>query len=334
MKAVDRYPGPSVVVWSLHTTRQAPIGFNPDDMAAKILPDDGELAGLVPAPGSVTWRKASDARVLGGAGYALALQVAHPTVGAGVAQFSSFAVEPWGRLLRTLDYVNGTIYGGPQLAGESGRRVRNVHKSIKGVKANGEQFHALEPEAFAWVHATLAAAIVDSNARLGTALTADEREAFWREWRSVGRLVGVRDRDLPEDWAGFQRYFQYTVNEVLEDHPTVHEVFDLLAEPSAPPVPGLSPVVWNVVRRPLAAQVKLISVGLLPPVLRERFGMPWTEGQQTAFRALSAISRSTTPLLPPPLRAIGPSYVRMRRKQLTRGDVAAAPPPPRAVALN
>ena len=35
--------------------------------------------------------------------------------------------DPWGRLLRTLDYVNGTVYGGPALAGEIGRRVRDVH---------------------------------------------------------------------------------------------------------------------------------------------------------------------------------------------------------------
>lgn len=303
-------------------------------MAEKILPDAEEIAALIPKEGSVTWRHAADVRLLGGAGYALALQVAHPTVGAGVAEFSAFATDPWGRLLRTLDYVNGTIYGGAELAGQIGRRVRNVHKAIKGTNAQGEKYHALEPEAFAWVHATLASAIVNSNEKLATALTPAEQEIFWQEWRALGRLVGVRDRDLPKSWRDYDAYFDDMVDNVLEDHPTVHEVFDLLGEPSAPPVPGLPNGVWNLSRKPLAAQTKLISVGLLPPVLRERFGMEWSRRHETAFNSIAAVSRSLTPVLPKQAREFGPAYVKFRTKQLRRGDVAAVPPPPREVALN
>lgn len=303
-------------------------------MSPSILPTEEELADLVPAKGSVTWRLAGDARLLGGAGYALALQVAHPTVGAGVAQYSAFAVDPWGRLLRTLDYVNGTIYGGPKLAGAIGKRVREVHRTIKGTNADGEKYHALEPEAFAWVHATLASSIFETGRRFGHTMTRDEREIFWQEWRRLGRLVGVRDRDLPEDWRSFEVYFDRMVRDTLQDHPTVHEVFDLLEQPSAPPVPGLPEPLWNVIRKPVAAQVKLASVGLMPPILRDRFGMEWTSRHETAFRALGAASRASGPLMIPQLREFGPLYVKARMKQLRRGDVAAAPPPPREVALT
>src|SRR5215203_4705573 len=86
-----------------------------------ILPAPDEFAELVPARDSPVWRYASDIRLVAAAGYALLLQVAHPVVGAGVAEHSNFQEDPWGRLHRTLDYVNGTIYGGPQLAGEIGR---------------------------------------------------------------------------------------------------------------------------------------------------------------------------------------------------------------------
>ena len=37
-----------------------------------------------------------------GAGYALVLQVAHPTVAAGVEEHSRYRQDPWGRLVRTL----------------------------------------------------------------------------------------------------------------------------------------------------------------------------------------------------------------------------------------
>jgi uncharacterized protein (DUF2236 family) len=300
----------------------------------RVLPGPDELAGLVPGPASVTWRVAGDARLLAAAGYALVLQVAHPTVAAGVTQYSSFASDPWGRLLRTLDYLNGTVYGGPETAGEIGRRVRRAHRPIKGVTASGERYHALEPHAFAWVHATLAAAIVQASARLGRALSAGEREQFWREWRALGRLVGVRDRDLPGDWDGFEAYFARMVADELGDEPTVHEVLDAFGGAPPPPIPGLPAPVWGAVRRPLALPMRLVTVGLLPPVLRGRFGLGWTPAHEAAFTAICVSSRATTPLLPPAVRLFGPRYLRLRRRALERGDVGAAPPPPRAVALR
>ena len=122
-----------------------------------VLPSPDEYAELAPTPGSPVWRAFNDVRLLHTSGYATLLQVAHPTVGHGVHQYSSFVKDPWGRLLRTLDYVHGTIYGGPELAGEIGVRVRNMHKTIKGTKSDGSRYSAMEPDAFAWVHATLAA---------------------------------------------------------------------------------------------------------------------------------------------------------------------------------
>ena len=100
-----------------------------------------------------------------GSGYALMLQVAHPVVGAGVSEHSNFRADPWGRLLRTLDFTTSMVYGGPELAWDTGRRVREMHKQIKGKLPNGEPYHSLEPEAYAWVHATLADSIVRSHER-------------------------------------------------------------------------------------------------------------------------------------------------------------------------
>ena len=293
-------------------------------MAAPTLPSDDELAGLVPQPGSLTWRKAGDLRIISAAGYALLMQVAHPTVGAGVAEHSDFASDPWGRLLRTLDYVNGTIYGGPALAGEIGARVRNLHKSIKGTRPGGERYHALEPRAYAWVHATLASSIVDGHRLLGTPFRPHEAERFWQDWVRLGRLVGVRPRDLPATWAEFGPYFDRIVRDELEDTPTVHVVFDALAKPVPPALPGLHPALWRVLRVPLGTNFQLITKGLLPPVLRERFGFRWSAADEGAFRLMAGASRASRPLVRGPLREFGPFYVRLRRGALARGDVASA----------
>src|SRR5437588_1637582 len=109
-------------------------------MSTAIFPPAEEVPLLLPQPDSIVWRFAGDARLLATAGYALLLQVSHPTVGAGVAEHSDFKADPWGRLFRTLDYTYAMVYGGPRLAGEIGARVREMHKRIKGTKPNGERY--------------------------------------------------------------------------------------------------------------------------------------------------------------------------------------------------
>jgi len=295
-------------------------------MREPVLPSAEEAASLVPLPGSITWRRAGDARLFLGAGYALLLQVAHPTVGAGVREHSNFRQDPWGRLLRTLDFTNVMVYGGPRQAWEMGRWVREMHKEIKGVDSAGRPYHALEPEAYAWVHATLAEAIVRGHAHFGRPLRPGEVERLWTEWRALGRLLGVRGNDLPEDWAGFCRYFDAMMSERLENTESVHDVLDTLDRPMRPPIPYLGDRVWRVARMPAARVSRLATLGMLPPVLRERFAIAWTRSQERELRVLSTAARSATPLMPASLRNLGPGYLRWRREAMARGDAGAALP--------
>ena len=279
-------------------------------MSPPVLPPPEEWARLAPAPGSVVWRRASDPRVLLTAGYALVLQVAHPTVGAGVSEHSSFRADPWGRLLRTLDAFYGLVYGGSEAAAALGRRLRAMHRTIRGVGADGP-YSALDPEAYAWVHATLADAILRGNAVLGRRLEAGEREQFWVEWRAAGRLVGVRTRDLPADWHGFEAYFEEMVGTRLQRTPAVDDVLDTLHAPGAPPLPLALRAGWPLAGAPLAHAHVLVTTGLLPPLLRERFGLAWGRAREIEFYLLARALRATTPALGA-ARILGPTYLRLR----------------------
>ena len=128
-----------------------------------------------------------------------------------------------------------------------------MHRNIKGVRPDGEPYHALEPGAYAWVHATLASAILDGHRVLGDRFRPEDEEDFWQEWRRLGRLVGVRDRDLPGGGGTSAAYFARVVEDELWDTETVHVVFDTLARPIPPPGPSLPPALWNVARFPPAA---------------------------------------------------------------------------------
>jgi uncharacterized protein (DUF2236 family) len=292
-------------------------------MAASILPPTEEWRLLAPHRGTITYDRGGDARLLVCAGYALLLQVSHPTVGAGVSDHSQFRRDPWGRLLRTLDYSYTMVYGGPQAAGEMGRRIRSFHGQIRGRRPDGSSYHALEPEAYAWVHATLAEAIVLGHERFGRPFTHQQREQFWAEWRSLGRLLGIRERDLPAGWPAFRQYFETMVDRRLQHTAAVDEVLEALARPSPPALAVLRGPGWAMLRRPLGRLLGLAAIGLLPAQLRGRFGLSWSRSDALQLRALEAGLRATTPLMPRSLRNSGPLYLRWRREAIARGEVAA-----------
>jgi uncharacterized protein (DUF2236 family) len=168
-----------------------------------ILPPPEEWPKLAVGPASLTWQRAGDSRMFLASGTALLLQVAYPTVGAGVTQFSNFAADPWGRLFRTLDFTNVLIYGGPRRAAEMGARVRGFHKMIKGELPDGTRYHALEPEAYAWVHMTLAEAIVRAHERFGRPFTRPEVDQFWTEWRASAASSGCAGATCPRPGRSF-----------------------------------------------------------------------------------------------------------------------------------
>ncbi len=92
----------------------------------------------------------------------------------------------------------------------------------------------MEPQAFAWVHATLDAAVFEGRERFGEPMARHEKEDFYTQWLDVGRLIGVRARDLPQDLLGFEVYFERVVAEELGWTPAIPEVLDTLNSPQPP----------------------------------------------------------------------------------------------------
>jgi uncharacterized protein (DUF2236 family) len=255
------------------------------------------------------------------------LQVAHPTVGWGVHEYSSFTKDPWGRLLRTLDYVHGTISGGPEMAGEIGARVRAMHRTIKGERAGGVRYSAMEPAAFAWVHATLALAVLEAHRRFARPFTPAQAQALWTQWRDVGRLVGVRYRDLPESIDGFHAYVDEVFSTTLTWTPAIPEVMGTPRITGSPhrliPAP-----LWKRLAVVGAEEFRIMTTGMLTPELRVRLRLPYSRTDAAIFRAHELVGRATGPLIRGPLANIGPYYVRARRQALERGDVASPAHPP------
>lgn len=274
----------------------------------------------LPGPESVTWRHFGRATGLFLAGTGLLLQVAHPVVGAGVLEHSDFKGAPWRRAYRTHMSTMRFIYGMRPGARAEGDRLRELHRSIKGVDGRGRRYHALNPEAYAWVHFTLAQFMVDTAELFGDPMSADEQERMWAEFRVVGRALGLPDAHMPADWAAARAWFRDVVTSRLEPNRSTYDVLDAVSHP-AKPHPLLPGPLWNALAVPAGALLRLTTVGTLPVELRQRMGLSWTATDQRRLRRFAELVRASTRVLPEPLRFAPLAYrALVRERRLARSQ--------------
>ncbi|WP_231611676.1 alpha/beta fold hydrolase [Rhodococcus sp. CX] len=267
-------------------------------------------------PDSVAWSVFGDLTFVLGASRRLLIDVAHPIVATGVREFSVFESDPYGRAERTLDMIMGVVYGEEE-ALATARRLRNLHRSIKGTNPDGSRWSSLNPEAFHWVHASLVHGVYTQQKLLGRGWRPGEVEQFYLEMRRVGRLYGVREQDMPADWAAFCAWFDQMSATRLERSDITDRVLAVVGSPQPPPIPLVgNKFLWNFTSRPIAGRVlTLITGGLLPPDLREMFGMRWTRSHERAFAALAATSRTVLPRLPRTVRMVPQARRALRRAE-------------------
>lgn len=275
----------------------------------------------LPGPESLTWRHFGQNAGLFLAGTGLLLQVAHPVVGAGVLEHSDFKGAPWRRAYRTHLSTMRFVYGMRPGAPAEGDRLRELHRSIKGVDSRGRRYHALHPDAYAWVHFTLAQFMVNTAELFGDPLSAPEKERMWAEFCAIGRVLGLREAHMPDSWTAAQEWFRDVVASQLEANRSTYDVLEAVSNPARPHwlVPG---PLWRFLAAPSGALLRLTTVGTMPVELRQRMGLSWTSADQRRLRRFAGLVRSTTRLLPEPLRFAPLAYrplVRERRASAERG---------------
>jgi uncharacterized protein (DUF2236 family) len=247
-------------------------------------------------PDSLLWRYAGDTRIAFLGGTIGLLQLMHPAIGAGVMEHSDFFGDPFDRVFRSLPAILGAVYDGPE-AVATGRWVRDQHTSIQGVDADGRRYHALDPATYWWAHATfqfMAEQVVDrfDDRRL----TPAEREQLYQEGVTWYRRYGVSERVVPADRAAFQQEWDRVCAEVLEMNDAVAFVLRMLDKPLRLELPRplgvLNPVLRRgPVARLVAVPARISAIGGLPPVVRERFDIPWTRSDQRQLDALELAVR-------------------------------------------
>jgi uncharacterized protein (DUF2236 family) len=247
--------------------------------------------------GSVSWRYTGDWRLGLVLARALVLQVCHPTIGAGVGEHSIFREDPWGRLRQSLDPVLETVYA--EDGGHVGARIREAHRTIRGIDANGRRYSAWEPEAYWFVLASgMDSIVVMAERYFPRAMTRSERERLLAETREIGLRMGLRERDMPATLAEFEEWYASVLRERLEDHPTAHAVLEQIAASPPPPWLPLPGPLRHSFSLPVGHVMTLATVGTLPPLIRERLGADWSGLDEYRLRALAAAVRSAFAAMP------------------------------------
>jgi uncharacterized protein (DUF2236 family) len=245
-----------------------------------------------PAPGGITWTIAGERLALLAWPRAILLQLAHPLVAAGVAQHSTFRASPlapFARLHATVGAFRELTFGSDDAAARVVQRILGIHDRVQGTLQHaagphgaGARYSAHDPALLLWVHATL----LDSHVRILEPIlrpfTTEERDHYCREAAPYAVILGAVADDVPRTWQGIQDYLR---QQIESGWVTVGADARGLAPDIIRPAFGWP--VW-----PLRYAGELLTVGSLPPVIRDAYGFAWSDARQRRHERLLATLRA------------------------------------------
>ena len=258
------------------------------------------LSGVF-GPRSMTWQVDREAAIFLGAGRALLLQLAHPWIAAAVEQHSDTFANPIGRFHRTFSTVFTMVFGSLDQSFDAARRLHRRHAAISGTLPwasgpfrAGSSYCANEVSALRWVHATLWDTALVTYALVLPALTQEQHDAYYAEGRLFAALFGIPKRCLPPDWTAFSAY----IAEMIES--STLTVTDAARAMAHRLLAGAD--TWL----PVPSGYKILTAALLPPRIRDAFGLSYGQAERNAARQFIARTRRIYPFLPARLRYVGP----------------------------
>ncbi|MGH2416960.1 MAG: oxygenase MpaB family protein, partial [Candidatus Limnocylindria bacterium] len=246
-----------------------------------------EAVGLF-GPDTVSWRIDRELIVLAGGSCALLMQAAHPVVAAGVVEHSTYASDPFGRLLRTLTSSFDVVFGSRSRADAAIRRVNAIHARVRGRLPDGSTpYTALDPEALLWVHATLVDTALRVYGRFVAPLSAAEEQAYHVESGRVALLLGVPADVLPPTIGELRAWMRARMADgTIRVTPEARRIARTVLRPH-PALPGI-----------VSQAAHLVALSTLPPGLRRQYGIGWSAARDRGVERLAAVARRLLPALP------------------------------------
>jgi uncharacterized protein (DUF2236 family) len=233
---------------------------------------------------------------------AILLQLAHPLVARGVADHSSFSRERWGRmrrLHRTLDAMLGLCFGTEQEGLAVAARINAIHDRVHGrlpeaagLFPAGSSYSAHDPALLAWVHATLLIMNLRVYELFVAPVCAEDKDRYCAEASAIEGHLGIPVGRLPRTFGELQRYVEGTLasGEILVTD-VARTLARMIVYPDAPRFAA-----------PALGLMRAITLGLLPPPIRDGYGFAWSPRHEALVRRSAGLVRRLLPVTPPCLR--------------------------------
>jgi uncharacterized protein (DUF2236 family) len=240
---------------------------------------------------------------------ALLMQAAHPLAVSGLLAHSSALDDPYERLARTARTLSTIGFGPRAEADEVTRRVRAMHREVRGRLAGavgpyaaGTSYRADDPELLLWVLFTLVDSGLVVYRKYVGALSRGAEAAYWEDYKVIGRLFGLRERDLPPTIGDLDAYRRRMLDgeELFVTDWARRRARKIVLEP---------PVPWKV--RPLLETVNFITIALLPDQIRRMYGFsplpPPIVRKALVAGGAEYVKHAVLPFLPERLRLVPPA---------------------------
>jgi uncharacterized protein (DUF2236 family) len=241
--------------------------------------------GLFPDDSIIRAVNRENVLLLGG-GRALLMQLAHPKVAAGVDEHSDFRRRPISRLRRTIRMIMAVVFGDRDTALAAARTINQVHSRVRGAG-----YDALDPDLLLWVHATLIDTALVTYETFVRPLSPDDAERFYQEMTALGKLLGIPSGKFPVSLADFNGYMESSMRGPVRVERLARELASHVLRPRLRLVPGGAMIPFEIV-----------TSGLLPPTLREQYGLAWGLRQEQFYGLLVKAVPRLVAVTPPILR--------------------------------
>ncbi|MFI5932748.1 oxygenase MpaB family protein [Actinoplanes sp. NPDC051494] len=275
-------------------------------------------------PGSVTWKVHREPIVTLGGLRSLYLQALHPRAVAGVAQNSGYKADPWGRFMRTSEYVGTILYGTTAEVERISGRIRRMHSLMRATDPRtGEVFRIDEPDLLRWVHVTEVESFLTTARRAGLELTDTEVDDYYTEQLRAAEAIGLDPASVPATAAQMADYYAAMQPELGLTRDGAETALFL----TVPPVPGdwgSLPFRLGLTLGPARLAYLGIagtSIALLPGWARKMYGgLGWPTTDRSAdlsVRGIRLLLKAAAVALPPEY-----SVPPMRQAALERAGLA------------
>ena len=248
---------------------------------------------------SMIWRVDREMALLLGGGRALLMQIAHPKVAGGVADHSRFRADPMGRLIQTMNTMWSIVFDDLPQAQASLQRIHRIHQGVQGaikqpdILPPGTPYRAQDPDLLMWVHATLVDSAIATYGLFVKPMVVDEQRRYYDDTKKLAVLLGVPESAIPVSLEEFHAYMR----EMIESGTiAVGSTARTLAAEIVHPRP------WALrLAGPLFA---FVTTGLLPPRLREAYGLRWNDRKEKALQFVAGSARPLLHFVPSALRIV------------------------------